>query len=360
MINQRLVKLALPSELVVAMDTYINTSSSYNGRQDFVADAIANLLADLEVGGVAAEAPLHDVPSAVSANGVGLASSAVVSDSSQSPAASIPSVVGKTVEPFETSTALALARISFPSEDLLRSEGIGPSPSEVTWGIHNRDFPTLWAAGMLSRELTTHESVDYQNWLAEAVDVAWRLAASLADSDIDLSGFPMNLDKADKSESRFVRFFLGETAGHGPLFDLGLVAEVESGRVAMTLDGANVLAQLEGWAPTVSRRPADDARDVFLSHLFWRVPADFNLMQEIVDLISEGFSDRDTLIAEIGSRNAGWSSGVTTTNVAGFIGRARQWGLIERRQTNRRYQLSPGAVAAIHAYDNQRTEEPGE
>lgn len=360
MINQRLVKLALPSDLVAAMDAYINISPSYSGRQDFVADAIANLLVDLEVGGTAAEVTFLEVATAFSAEGTGVSSSAALSGSSKNTAVVIPSVMPKSVEPFETSAALALAGISFPADGLLRTEGISPSPLEPTWGIHNRDFPTLWAAGILSRELASVETVDYQMWLTETTEIAWRLAASLDGSDIDLSGFPMNVDKAEKSESRFVRFFLGETVGRGPLFELGLVSEVEPGRVALTLDGSKVLSRLEGWTPRLSDPPSSETRDIFLSHLFRRVPADFKLLKEIIDLINEGASDRDSLIAEIGSRNSSWPPGVTATNVAGFIGRAREWGLIERRQKNRRYELSPGAVAAIHAFDDQPNVEPGE
>lgn len=349
MINQRLVKLALPSDLVTTMDTYINATTSYSGRQNFIADAIANLLADLEVEGASADADLRPPPALLSVT----SRTEIAADNQARESSS------KRVEPLDRGTALALAEVAFASDDLLRTERIFPSPTEPTWGIHNRDFPTLWAAGLMSRELAESETIDYQRWLNETVEVAWRLAASLDGLDIDLSGFPMNVDKADKSESRFVRFFLGEEAGRGPLFDLGLAAEVEPGRVTLTLDGADLLAKLQGWAPLISEPPPAQIRDLFLHHLFWRVPADFELLRDIVDLIGRGADERYALIAEIGNRNPDWPKGVTATNVAGFIGRGRQWGLIERRQKNRRYELTAGAVDAIHRFDDQHTGELG-
>lgn len=360
--NQRLVKLALPSDLVSDMDDYINGTSSYSGRQDFVADAIANLLADLEVTSSeqGAESPRSDTID-VGPLGDQQGSNAGVTGRGQRSHERVrredSEVELYPIEPMSSAAALALTGIAFPTDGVLLTAPRSVVPLEPTWGIHNRDYPTLWAAGLLSVELEEKETVSYHSWLADTTRIAWRIADALRTSDLDLSGFPMNRAKAEKSEARFVRFFLGDDAGQGPLFDLGLAAVTEDDQVALTSAGSDLLSRIKDWSPRLDAHPGDRIASAFLDHLAAWVPADFDFLHKIIVLIDSGISERNLLVSTISEAYNDWPGQVAGTNVAGFVGRARQWGLIERRQERRQYLLAPGARALIEEANEIRWEE---
>ena len=203
--STRLVKVALPSDLVASMDGYINGSQAYSGRQDFVADAVGNLLADLEVEyAVPADPPMHLQPRPGNENHPPLRTDL---SPPRTVVAREPSRRLKQIETMEPFVAQALAAIAVPAAEITITADPTVRPENPSWGMFNRYFPTLWAAGMLSRELTGHRPVDYQPWLQEITELAWSVTAALTDADVDLSGFPSNREKADKSEGT-IRSFL--------------------------------------------------------------------------------------------------------------------------------------------------------
>lgn len=339
------MKIALPAGLVTSMDQSINASTAYASRQDFIADAIANLLADLAVEGAApgpstASPVVLDSPQASPSPSVA---------AEPTPSAEPAPVYTKEIEPLEVYLAEVLAEIPNVS-----SSGISAGPmterlTEPIWGMHNRDYPTLWAAGLLSREMADGEPVTYHSWVATTAELAWRLRDSLSESAMDLSGFPANPDKPDKSEARFIRFFIGDDVGNGPLFDLGLASNPGNGTVTLTEPGLHLLAQLKGWSPRTDVEVKAEAREAFLRHLAVWVPEDFKLIRLVVEAIADGMADRDSLIAAMAEMYPSWIRNVGNTYVAGYIGRSREWGLLESRQQKRRYVVKSGALEALEA-----------
>jgi hypothetical protein len=64
---------------------------------------------------------------------------------------------------------------------------------------------------------------------------------------------------------------------------------------------------------------------------------DLSFLSEIMGLIDEGTDTRLSLVSELSTRYPDWSAPEVQTNLAGYVGRAREWGLLERKQTKGRY-----------------------
>ena len=88
-------------------------------------------------------------------------------------------------------------------------------------------------------------------------------------------------------------------------------------------------------------------RLALLRHIAVWVPADFALMTQVVEAIHDGKSDREALVEDVAGHYPAWSNKVANTNIAGYVGRSREWGLIEYRQEKRHYVLTPDAMDAL-------------
>jgi hypothetical protein len=420
--GSRLVKLQLPARLVEAMDWAVDLDEAYPDRSSFVADAVRNLLADLDVGPSAADAlprglePPADPESTLAARrlqaaprysggprpGSGLAQSARWAlepaanrdhadrwDRASAREAVTPWEQWmhqlRTRGPVETSEwpdaldargmsdADPLAALEAelvlavpPDGPPPLTEGRIPKPDKPTWGMHNRDWPTLWALADLARRTAELRApVPFSPWRQALGERASELAARLEalGTRFDVSGFPAARRRGDGSTLRFLALFVGERVGVGPLFSLGLAGPAEPaadapgrGRstrdfraIALTPAGLDLLHSLAGFAPWPAPVP-DGRRRAWVSHLRTWVPADFALLVAVMEEISGGHDTRTTLVDAVAIR-MGWEPGSNTakTNVAGMIGRAREWNLVQRRQGKDRYRLVPDALTLVAA-----------
>ncbi len=337
MVDSRLVKVAMPAKLVQSMDRVITSSSAYNSRQDFIADAVANLLADIEVasevGGSADHRQTVDT--------------SIWSRSEREPEPLDIEAENGAHQRLTSAEGLELASIpALPPDLQLSAEPEDSGSLETpTWGLHNRDWPTLWSAALLGKASATGP-VQYTEWLAETARLAWQLTDAVGD-ELDLSGFPSNREKVERSEGRFIEFFVGPGVGRGPLFEFGLACGVGDGRVLLTPDGFSLLRQLEGMRPTTEEPPPSRWRRAFFEHLAKNRPPDLAMLIEVVDLISIGRSTRMELNEALQVRHPDWSDTNAATNAAGYVARAREWGLLERKQINHQYVIRSEALADI-------------
>jgi Arc/MetJ-type ribon-helix-helix transcriptional regulator len=322
----RLVKVLLPPNLVEAMDDLIAASGAYRDRSQFIADAIDGHLSELraqEFGRLAPELNTKTASSRKDRRVPGVASEA----------------------PWPRHDTIGPVVEGIPTLDPVPALQTDP-----TWGMHNRDFPTLWALSRLAdATLDAGKPVAFRDWLRGVVAAAWEMARRLPNERFDTSGFPTNPSKREASEGRFLKFFVGEEPGAGPLFDLGLAGADAEGGVAPTPAGLTLLQALEGFGCEREREVLGTWTAAYLRHLAQHAPADFKFMSEIVRHIQNGQDGRTALLKMVTEAYPRWSRSVVDTNVAGFVARAREWGLLLPRQRKGKYVLGDQAIAALES-----------
>lgn len=318
----RLIKILLPPHLVGAMDDVIAASGVYADRSEFIADAVDGHLAELRA---------HEM--------IGYQSTVGRLETR--------STWGTDDQPVPESQGI-VAAIPPVSNDTPTLEANGGPLAGPTWGMHNRDFPTLWALTHLIRiTRLTGEPVPFSDWIPQVVADAWDLGRRLPTDRFDVSGFPTNAAKREASESRFMRFFVGDAPGSGPLFDLGLTANDGEGRIAATRAGLALLSEVVGFSCERGRGIPSKWTRAYLRHLERYAPADLAFLLEILQRIRDGDADRSALVEATSNEHPDWSSSVVDTNIAGFVARAREWGLLLPRQRKGRYVLEDEGIAVL-------------
>lgn len=358
MASQRLLQVNLPASTFDAIDRALERhGDAYRGdRSVFIRDAIENFLAVLET-------------------------------------EERKERVRPTPAPFTADQAAARLTLRAPGSDIRTCAGAprATGPEARTLGIHNRDWPTLWAASELGRipedesdrfagkdtgTAAAGQPATFSDWRGNLEQYAWNLTLSSTNSRAGLSGLPspfsrsavasgtaddqtsgldrkaMTKRKKDAT-SRFRTHYVGTSAGHGPLFSLHLagVDPEEPSRIMLTPEGAHLLRALDGLAPIPSETARPEHRRAFLAHLARWVPADFEFLAGIVRQIAAGNTQRQDLLRtfmKLDGETGEDPSTVLTANLAGFISRGREWGLIDPKQnTGRIYLLMPNALEAV-------------
>jgi hypothetical protein len=338
---KRLVKVVLPSKLVDSMDEAIERHPGYDDRSAFVADAVASLVAELEVGG----------PDEVGRGRTGTTARPAPAPTRYAAAQPTwPDEQAYLLSEFEPPQRrlpmhLPDVALTAPAAGIVVTPQLPVPAEQLTWGMHNRDWPTLWAASELGR-VSTRGPVDFEPWVAELITRAWDIAQMLLGDSWDLSGLPMNPEKSKRSAGRFRAFFVGDSAGDGPLFSLGLAVAVRADAILLTKPGVDLLQQLAGLEPRRAR-VRGEWRAAFLAHLAAWVPEDFAFLRRIVALIDHDRATRFDLLEAVEAEHRDWKESVVATNVAGFIARGREWDLIEPQQSQRRYAIVPDAPEAL-------------
>ena len=348
---RRVVKVALPAKLVAAMDEAVEADPGYD-RSTFVADAVEAFLVELR----------H----------VGPEPSAMRAESEPAPAADQRLHSYLSTAPSEDMTPGLAALTSLPAPEEWgddRAAGmptpeitvVGPAAdtptvpfvvskeTEPTWGMHNRDWPTLWAASQLG-DLSRRGPVDFGDWVDRLAHDAYAMTQQYHDPDLDFSGLPTDRNrKLERSLGRFRGFFVGAAPGDGPMFSLGLAGPArESGTVLLTAPGADLLRTLEGLEPRKTRM-RDDWRAAYLAHLAAWVPLDFAFLRSVIELLFEGRTRRMDLLESMAEQHPEWSETFVATNVAGFVARGREWNLVEPSQEKGQYKLVSDAIEALDA-----------
>lgn len=263
--------------------------------------------------------------------------------------------------------------IKAPAPDAPISDLMAPRPEHPTIGIHNRDWPTLWAASELGKVSREDSPTRFETWIEEIV--AWgsglgylQMKCDDDAEDLDLTGLPIEyFGKRDKAAvNRFRTHFVSDRRHRGPLFGLGLAyVDETTDVVSLTTAGAAVLTALDGCLPTAHDEVPPEWRHAFLTHLARHVPSDFDFLSLLVRTIAEGTAEREPLLRLVQeTKDADPSDAVrrhwqkkaserwsmmTSTNVSGFISRAREWDLILPKQEQRRYLLTDDALDALAA-----------
>jgi hypothetical protein len=226
----------------------------------------------------------------------------------------------------------------------------------TNFGLHNRDFPTLWAADWLGRLTAVNGGpIAWTSFLSDVSEQAWEFAAGLQTADLSrasgaklAAGFPTNRKKAEAATSRFREHAVGSVSARGvrgPLFVFGLVGAGENETVALADAAVHLLARLFE-AGVGSGAPFSAAAwAAFRDHLQVHAPEELAVWGRVLAAAADQ-PDRSTLVA----RCDWWSGGTADTNVMGYIARGREWGLVELGMRDGRYALTSLGEQQANAY----------
>jgi hypothetical protein len=308
----------------------------YGTRAEFIVDAIQERILELTISDVEDAGP-PSTPSVATLAGPSLA--VAVAPISSGPANVTPTMTA--LSPPAQFVTIA------PMDDLSRPEGL------PLFGLHNRDYPSLWALVQLAA-LTTRELVPAETFYSHVVREAWRFGELLTALEKQ-SGtkctalFPTNPEKRKPAEMAFRAFAIGDycVAGDtftttGPLFEWGLVGltagDGNEPHIGVTTNGLAILQTVTGLS--VEEPHPKEVASTFLDHLARHAPADRRGLAEIVQAIGTAGATRQDVLKHAGRAWSGWTDNEISTNSAGYIARAREWGLVKPKQANGRYNLT--------------------
>lgn len=335
----RLVKSWLPTALVREMDLAILASNgAYNGRDDFVREAISDRIAEERRRPVSAAAPIV------------LLRSSTKGEKSRNRAAEWPRAAMAVHE-----SEPAWPRTRVPT---LPAHQVGG----ILYGLHNRDYPTLWVArSLLGMASERGGLIPWSDFIAAVLEAAWNIGAQLARMDSERTadeqkasvGFPSNSDKRQSSEARFSEHMVGVPDRHfgpsGPLFAMKLAGTDRAADrtliIAPTRQAVELWKLLLAAGLGTNERPPHPpaAWRAFREHLQLTLAEDYAAWMRVLTGIDRA-PTRDDLVTHFSDE---WVGAAAATNVAGYVSRGREWGLVEPKLKEGRYVLTDLGREAI-------------
>jgi len=334
--DQRVVKLLLPLSLIRQMDRLLlDGVGGFTTRNEFVREAIESYMLELTHEPAPAEPaemrerrrqlrPVADAP----------AEEAHADFAQDRPALAV------------ADTALA----PLPAE----GSTIGGEVqviAEPLFGMHNRDYPSLWAARRLAAYLD-EGAITLEEFAERATEEAWTYAAELQALELELGMkltalFPTNVDKRRAASGAFRSFAIGSVTvagtgvrADGPLFlwrVIGVEPRDEAVVVGLRREGRDLLARLSGL--TVAQPHPPEMARAFLAHLREHALPDYWGFEHVLQTVAER-PTRAELVDAFQQARPDWRESVAATNAQGYVARAREWGLIAPKVVEGCYELT--------------------
>lgn len=361
----RLVRVLAPAALLREVDVLVRQGlGGYESRQEFFLDAVENHVLEVKYGGIdgqrrllADEPPRDELaePELSPVQGVTAAEPGAQNGAGTSEPPPPPALAaGTPVEQFADfePTVIALAATGPRVTD-----GLAVAENEPLFGLHNRDYPSIWAAQRLALETQERgDLIPLKEYVESTTAEAWRFAASLQDLDGSAATkltalFPKNWAKPQSADESFKSFAIGSLAkkpladgrrkASGPLFTWGVAQVVERNGtlyVGPTEEGYGLLMELQG----LSLRLPHEQRyaEAFLDFLAESASADAAGFGHLLEVVPDGLT-RTELADRFKQWQPAWSDTEANTYAAAYVARAREWGLLEEKLLDRRYALTP-------------------
>lgn len=356
----RLVRILAPSSLLREVDGLVlQGRGGYETRQEFFLDAIENQVLEVKYGSVESgqrRVPVdHPLSEPAQSKESARVRPATVADGDEDLSA-------EPVEPSAFVNGKLIRRLADFAETELHPPVLGPTmqdglavaPNEPLFGLHNRDYPSLWAAQQLA--LQTREGfIPLKSYLDTTLAEAWRFAESLEQLDKQAKTkltalFPKNRAKPQSAEENFKAFAIGVLAkkpltggkfkASGPLYSWGL-AQVRRAddvlEVGLTADGYKLLDDMTGISLKLPHE--EHFAERFLGFLEHHAQADAAGFTHLLEVVSEGLT-RVELAGRFKEWQPAWSETEANTHAAAYVARAREWGLLEQKLIDRCYALT--------------------
>jgi len=339
--ERRVMRIPIPVPLIREMDAVILQGiGGYSTRAEFIVDAIQERVLELSADGTEDAGPPPVAP-------VAHITTRRVAERA------VPVVAGPTPAP--TSASMPMTALAAPEDGFVVTEDADLSRPEgrPLFGLHNRDYPSLWALSKLGA-MTLDRPVPIEDYFTEVLEEAWRFGELLLAIEKHTGTkctalFPTNPAKRKPAEMGFRSFAVGDYrtdgekyATNGPLFEwhlIGLTAGERNRPLAgVTAAGWALLAAVTGIS-VEEPHPADAAK-AFFAHLADRAPADWKGFTEVIRAIGPDGATRQEVLDHMAGAWSDWTENEVSTNSAGYIARAREWGLVEPKQTNSHYHLT--------------------
>lgn len=336
--DQRIMRIALPVHLIRQMDEVILAGiGGYSTRAEFIVDAISErvlelTISDVEDAGAPAQAPW---------SGQTTVREAGVASPTLGPVAIS---LARTTELTSTSAGFVIAS----DQRIDQREGV------PLFGMHNRDYPSLWALDYLAGQ-SMERPVAAESFYRGVTAAAWKFGEWLASlpkvqTNQLTALFPTNPEKKKSSEAGFRSFAIGDYRRHpngaykttGPLFEwqvIGIMAgHDQQPMLGLTEPGWALLTHMSG----ISIEQPHPARvsERFLDHLRQFAPMDWKGFMAVMAAIGSEGATRQQVLEHMAEAWPDWSQNEVSTNAAGYVARAREWGLVEPKQVNSKYHLT--------------------
>jgi hypothetical protein len=347
--DERIVKIPLPLGLIREIDESIVAGlGGYSTRTEFFRDAAEGLLFELKYEPAPAEPVPHD------------ASHTYAPDRHVSATEPLSRSVSPTVDrasrepafPSSLIDGLAATALRLEAEGEPVAEEMAEVDDEPLFGMHNRDYPSLWVAFRLAAR-TAVGPVPYEPFVDEVTEEAWDYANALLSLEESTGRkltalFPTNRAKPQSAADGFKAFAIGSVAvgedsarAEGPLFSWRIcqVQRAPDGHLllGLTMRGWRLLRDLDGITLETPHSP--ELARTFLHHLREQSPGDWWGFSAVLSAVAAQPTRVELLEAFRGER-PDWSSGIAATNAQGYIARAREWGLVQPKQLYGRYSLT--------------------
>jgi hypothetical protein len=338
--QMRPVRIAMPARLVRELDLAIQSGAGgYGSRQEFITEAVENHLVEVRFG-IEEDSPPD-----------GRARSAAQNEP------------GKTAAPAKR---LPSSDVQLSPEDVRIGVPDGPapiineiavvSPTEPLYGFHNRDIPTIWALERLAEQGPTEINAFYERATADASDLADQFTPWEEQHGVKVTALLPRRSKRTRASAEgrsFQDFALGKVSRKtdngrlcsGPFFlwgVAGLQQATEGFQIGITDRGIQLLEKLQGLSFEVPHAPAH-AR-TFLNFLDEWAPDDRWGFGVCLTAVADGV-DRAGLTAMFHSQlrkdyaALQWKESVANSVAQGYLGRCREWGLVEPGRGE--YRLTP-------------------
>jgi hypothetical protein len=336
--DQRLVRVVLPVDLIQRVDELLLRGvGGYRNRQDFIRDAVEALVLELSYAPAPEEpAPRQGAP--------------ILSDLPPEAQQALP----EALPPPEVHAHDDHGTLDFSQLPLVPDVKVVEAPGAVVvdeplFGLHNRDYPSLWLASRLA-QATRSGLVDDEDFMAQALQEAWILGEKLQALEqrtgTRLSSlFPTNRQKSGRAEEAFRTFAFGQVTrsdagprASGPLFTWRIVqVQIAGSHIGLTPQGLRLMRKLAGLS---AMTPHDRTHaEAFLVHLREHAPADWWGFETVLREVSKG-ATRLGLLQRFRAEKPRWTEAQVSTNVSGYVARAREWGLLESKQSEGKYLLT--------------------
>jgi hypothetical protein len=225
---------------------------------------------------------------------------------------------------------------------------------EPLLGLHNRDWPSLWALAQLAR-VAFDGPVPLRQFLAHVTSRAWELGDALSKSTLCSTEkltalLPTNQSKPQSAEDAFRAFAIASIARRpdsdgrytvtGPLPSwraIGLTENPDDGLlVGVTDAGWDLLELVKGLSPATPH--TQQTAEAFLAYLKRHAPTDWWGFAQMLQTVRA----RPLRLEYIDSfrRARQWTESVAVSTAQGYLARAREWGLVKSKMINGRYELT--------------------
>jgi hypothetical protein len=348
--DRRIMRIPLPIALIRDMDAVILEGlGGYSTRAEFIIDAIQERILELTIdteedAGPPAPLRVPDAPLLASAPPV------TTQQIRTSP------LRAATPGPSTSPTTAEATRIPSVSTGYVLGPDAVVSQTRDTelFGLHNRDFPSLWALHKLA-SAAQDAPVEIEDFYRQLLADAWEFGTVLSRLTDGMGKkhsalFPTNTDKPKSAEEAFRTFAVGdyrvtkvgEVLTSGPLFAwkaAGITAQAGRLQIAVTAPGWDLLRSCAGI--DVAQPHSESAANTFLEHLMKHAPADWAGFAGVLKSIGpEGAAHRSELLERLQEMGFSWKDSELSTNASGYVARCREWGLLELKQVKGRYLLT--------------------